>query len=293
MELANLNLLELGLLLPVFLHMHKKREGVVRQKVPFPFNYILSRYEYLFLRLLDGGVRGYGFLGKMPRWVLNILADRVVIPLFSAEVITNEEAVNMVKRLGREGCEMALGQCVCRRATKFEEPWDGKGLDPNRTCIMINKWAKGHDYNTPHLFKITPPEEILEVLKVSKKTGRINTVYGCFQADYSAIAICNCVQEYCVPLRAFLSEGYKAIAPGYNIISYNSETCKGAEKCGACLKRCAFGVFSNGNKELAVNQQKCAGCGACIPSCPTKSLTLKPRPGRILHYAPPDLVAPV
>lgn len=58
------------------------------------------------------------------------------------------------------------------------------------------------------------------------------------------------------------------------IIELDSHNCI---KCGACIKRCHFDVFTKVDGIIKTDISKCVGCGICSNSCPTKALKLQER----------------
>ncbi|UCD97019.1 MAG: 4Fe-4S binding protein, partial [Candidatus Bathyarchaeota archaeon] len=52
------------------------------------------------------------------------------------------------------------------------------------------------------------------------------------------------------------------------------ETCV---NCGACVDRCQFGARVRENGKVTFNEVQCFGCGVCISTCPTRSISLTKR----------------
>jgi heterodisulfide reductase subunit A-like polyferredoxin len=84
-------------------------------------------------------------------------------------------------------------------------------------------------------------------------------------------AICNCCSCDCYPFRAAQELGTKGVWPkSHYIAQYNRERCN---HCGACVKRFHFEAFYHDGsiidieeklkKGVAVNLEKCLGCGLC------------------------------
>ena len=60
-------------------------------------------------------------------------------------------------------------------------------------------------------------------------------------------------------------------------LALDQEACAG---CGACLEVCPRGVFApEGRKVRIIDRDACMECGACALNCPAKALTVTPGVG--------------
>jgi len=56
------------------------------------------------------------------------------------------------------------------------------------------------------------------------------------------------------------------------IAQQNYDTC---DNCGTSVQRCGFHARQlDSDNKLVFNPVKCFGCGLCLSTCPTKSITL-------------------
>ncbi|WP_458012803.1 hypothetical protein [Candidatus Solincola sp.] len=98
-------------------------------RIPFPFNIVGSKYEYLVMKVL-GKMTDADWLYRyrITDWFVDRLANRVVLPLIHGEVLDPDEVEHMLRRLEGEGHPMALGTCECRHGSDlFEDSlWRGR-----------------------------------------------------------------------------------------------------------------------------------------------------------------------
>ena len=271
-------------------HLH---HGVrLHARIPFPFNILGSRYEYVLMKIL-GKLTDMDWIyrHRVTESLVNALANRVVLPLIHGEVLNPDEVENMVLRLEAEGRVMALGTCECRHGmNKFEgERMDGR--DPDLTCVMIGDWGKGHLYAYPRQYRHTSAQELIDLARFWHRNGRILTAWGCSDLHGFLISYCHCHPDYCVPLRNQLKRGNRVFYPGYNIARVNPEVCRGGDGCGsACSESCYFRAIEIGEGGARVEEARCHGCGQCISRCPNGAVSFEARRGHALVYCPPDLL---
>ncbi len=151
-----------------------------------------------------------------------------------------------------------LNYCDCRSLR-------GECGKPTKTCITyrngINTFA--HRGLSEEIDK----ERAKEIVKNADKKGLMHTV--------NSNGICNCCGDCCYLFRSQAKRNSSGFWPKTNqIIEFNSHNCV---KCGACIKRCNFDVFTKVDGIIKTDISKCVGCGICSNSCPTKALKLQER----------------
>ncbi|MBC7253730.1 MAG: hypothetical protein H5T72_07160 [Actinobacteria bacterium] len=88
----------------------------MHSRIPFPFNILGNKYEYVLMGIL-GWMTDADWLYRyrVTAWMVDKLANRVVLPLIHGEVLDPAEVKYMLRRLEEEGHAMALGTCERRR----------------------------------------------------------------------------------------------------------------------------------------------------------------------------------
>lgn len=100
------------------------------------------------------------------------------------------------------------------------------------------------------------------------------------------IFICGCAQgpkdipESIAQAKAAAASVMSLLGPGKMkveplISEVNQEKCSG---CGICVPLCPYGAIElaeyNGKIRAKINEAKCKGCGVCAAACPSKAITL-------------------
>lgn len=264
----------------------------LHSRIPFPFNILGSRYEYLVMKAL-GWMTDADWLyrHRVTEWLVDRLANRVVLPLIHGEVFDPGEVEYMLFRLEEEGHAMALGTCECRHGAGLFEEGLVDGRDPNRTCVMIGDWGKGHLYAYPRQYRHTSAEELADLARFWHERGRVLTAWGCREKHGFLISYCHCHPSYCVPLRNQRKRGNRVFRPGYNLARVEPSACLGSNRCGwNCAERCFFGAIRVSEGKAVVDPERCHGCGQCYLHCPEKAVSKVRREEHLLSYCPPDLV---
>ena len=135
----------------------------MHQHIPFPLSILGPKYEYMMMKLL--GIMSdtnwlYRF--RITRWIVDKLANQVVIPIIHGEVVTPDEIDSLVHQLEKEGHPIYVGICECRHGENRIDPEMVEGHDPNYTCVMIGDWGKGHIYSYPSYYKPINADDLME-----------------------------------------------------------------------------------------------------------------------------------
>ena len=109
-------------------------------------------------------------------------------------------------------------------------------------------------------------EQLVELLKEANKDGLVHTINLLGQ-------ICNCCDDCCGIFRTY-KMGLPTIIPSPFVARTNSDEC-GA--CAACEDRCPVNAIEV-DACAVVDEEKCIGCGVCVPECSEKVMALVRRP---------------
>ncbi len=158
-------------------------------------------------------------------------------------------------------------RCICR----VQQRLAGKGCDaPLESCLVFapveNAFSRSKEDRT-----ITK-DEALQLLRGTEDAGLVHTV-GNYRdgIDY----ICNCCTCCCGILRGVAEYGLmSAVAHSDFSMAVEEERCSG---CNACIDRCPFEALTAGEAVVVVDRQKCMGCGLCVVACSTDALRLERR----------------
>ena len=151
-----------------------------------------------------------------------------------------------------------LNYCDCRSLR-------GECGKPTQTCITYRNGINTFAHRG--LSEKIDKERAKEVVENADKKGLMHTV--------NSNGICNCCGDCCYLFRSQARRNSSGFWPKTKqVIEFDAEKCI---KCGACIKRCHFDVFTKVAGHIKVDISKCVGCGICANSCPTKLLKLQAR----------------
>jgi NAD-dependent dihydropyrimidine dehydrogenase PreA subunit len=251
----------------------------LRQRMPTFLLRLMSKYEHLLMRSIN-------FLAmneSIYRWEFSKRAmnslGRLVMRIANGEVLTLDEAREMIGNIHEKGYTVAVGTCPCRRARN-----EISDELPNNTDMVFGVWAEEYLGNYPGLYRRLSGDEALGLVEDFDRHGLIHQVYGFNSREGAAFVLCNCHRDICIPLLAQKERGYQAFRKGRALARVNPEACLGLEECGVCRERCPFDArfFDGGKGE--VDLDSCYGCGLCVITCKGSATTLERKEGAELIY---------
>lgn len=179
------------------------------------------------------------------------------------EVLRYEDLRGMVK----EARSFVLKDCICRKQKAFEgEPCN----HTMETCLGFSPEEGAYDDFT-YAGRVIDKEGALELLDRVAEEGLVHCTYNVQEGQRF---VCNCCICCCELLKSIKHHEAPYLLTGSHFAAViDQETC---EACGVCAEeRCPMDAIV----DLQVNRDRCIGCGVCIPTCPTGSITLERRSG--------------
>jgi Pyruvate/2-oxoacid:ferredoxin oxidoreductase delta subunit len=165
----------------------------------------------------------------------------------------------------KEASLISLGNCYCREKHK-------RCNNPLDVCIGLDQRArKLIDNGSAREVGLS---EALDALKRSHNAGLVHISYTS-KGEKKPRHICGCCSCCCPSMSALVRFGMSgAVIPSKYISITNAETCK---NCGICAKRCQFKARTFANGKMSYESTRCFGCGLCVTTCPTRSISLTTR----------------
>ena len=164
---------------------------------------------------------------------------------------------------------ISLGICYCRHlAELLGNPCD----KPKDVCMGF---GEGAQFLSQRGFaRLVSKEEALEALDRAEKAG---LVHSSSNTSENIGFICNCCSCHCKLIQSLIKG---SVIPGLGAVSsfimaVDEEKCMG---CGDCIDRCPVQVLSMQDDIVVMDADHCIGCGLCVSVCPTEALRMEPRP---------------
>ena len=175
-----------------------------------------------------------------------------------------------------------VAECICRKEQALEGNPCKHTLE---TCLYFSpeenayeKYVKG---------KVISKEEALKVMADAEEEGLVHCTYNIQDGQ---VFVCNCCSCCCGILRGVKDfHAPHVLAKSHFVASLDQESC---EACGVCAdERCPMDAIVEENGGYEVLAERCIGCGACVPSCPTESIALERKPESEHDTPPANLMA--
>jgi NAD-dependent dihydropyrimidine dehydrogenase PreA subunit len=269
-------------LIPLIMPLHMGHGGeLIHQRIPRFLLHYITKYEAFSMRAVQyittrDWIMRWSWAARAMEWIC-----RLVLRFVNGEVLTLEEAKQVIAAIADHGYLVAVGTCPCRRAiNKFSDD------QPCNTDMVFGKWAEEYLHNYPECYEIIEKEEALRLVGEFDRHGYVHNLYGAPVTQDAALVICNCAPDVCVPLRVHCELDYPTFRKGRSLAVVDDSTCIGVCECGVCIRRCPFGARGDGADGKAIlDQQACHGCGLCVSTCRGNATRLERKPGAELIFA--------
>ncbi len=196
-------------------------------------------------------------------------------------IISTEAACRFVdfiysQKLENTTARMAVSECVCQTALKsYTEPVK---KDMALLYLADMTTTLKHTGIKEKFEVIETAEEAKAMLRYFNECGLMHNVFYCHSSGKWTFVMCNCDDKICVPFRSYMAGRTEEMAAGPEVVAYDKSKCLGADKCGACLKRCILQATTvAGEGSITVDKDKCLGCGLCVSTCQGCARTMVPR----------------
>jgi ferredoxin len=258
---------------------------------------VLSSFSWFytpFIRIIFWVIKSDWFYKNPLRYLFPALGRWMVVNLFYAgEIYTLQELEALFDRIYRKNeYHINVSPCICRHSTgNYEE---GK---PVLSCMHLQVVSETFVELVPHGYPISSDTAIALTRKWDKQ-GFVHIMYGLCPSQpvhnwAKQIAICAC-HDHCIIIQSIKkrgAQGFAAAKKGRSIARVVEDKCVGAEKCGACVKRCVFeAVRVTEDGKIKIYEPRCYGCGLCVTGCPRGGMELVPREGGRYAFVSPAIL---
>ena len=184
-----------------------------------------------------------------------------------------------VKKIIMSKERIGVFPCACH----FQTASVGMKCDrPHDMCLAFDFYAE-YLLDEIGFGRMITREEALEILDEAEAAGLVHQTGG---NNRNTECICNCCPDCCTILRQvkLLPNPARYKKSNYEL-THDEGSCR---HCGTCLGRCPMQALSadDGNKTVAVDRDRCIGCGLCTTTCESGALTLKIRDENDLRTPP-------
>jgi NAD-dependent dihydropyrimidine dehydrogenase PreA subunit len=179
------------------------------------------------------------------------------------EALPYEQVDELVKAQDR----FAVAPCICRRQASMR----GGGCDaPEESCLIFGEWA---DYYVQGgRGRSIDRSEVMDILA---KADAANLVLQPSNSRDTAV-ICCCCGCCCGVLGGLQSHPRPAeVVASSFIAKLEPALC---QACWICVERCQMQALAEDGDHVALNTDRCIGCGLCVSTCPSGALALVRKP---------------
>jgi Na+-translocating ferredoxin:NAD+ oxidoreductase RNF subunit RnfB len=182
-----------------------------------------------------------------------------------------------MRRMIDEAKSFQLNECICRKEQALEGNPCKHTLE---ACLSFSNEENAFDRYPAG--KIITKEQAIKVMENSEEEGLVHCTYN---VEEGQVFVCNCCPCCCGILRGVRDfNAPHLLAKSYFVAEIDQDSCAA---CGVCAdERCPMNAIVEEDGAYSVLPERCIGCGACVPSCPTESIKLQRKP-ESQHDAPP------
>ncbi len=172
--------------------------------------------------------------------------------------------------------------CICRA----EQELLGDRCDkPQGNCITFSMDEHAFDIN--YRGRMVNREEAEQIMKEAAEAGLVHATMNMTDEVYHFCNCCACCCGLLRGVREFNAPGMLAKSNFW--ASIDPDTCTA---CGNCAdERCPMNAISDKEDYYEVNRARCIGCGVCVITCPTESISMVRKPEEQCIQAPKNMVA--
>lgn len=171
----------------------------------------------------------------------------------------------------------AVFDCICKKEKHLLDNGCSKPLE---ICTAYAPIPGVFDNSPVH--RAISKEEAYTVLKKAEEAGLVHLTWNIESGHFY---ICNCCGCCCHVLTSINKLGINAS----DVINSNYYAIIDPEECIVCNtcvdERCQVGAIEMEDDANQISRDKCIGCGLCISTCPTESITL-------IRKNPDEIIAP-
>lgn len=171
-------------------------------------------------------------------------------------------------------------ECICRKQKALIGEACGHPLE---VCMIFSSVPGAFDHAGE--VRALTHEEALATLRLAAEAGLVHTVGN--RQDHTTY-ICNCCTCSCGILRGVAELGMANVVARAAFESVvDAALCTSCEACAAWCQFDALALDEDGI--MAVNRQRCVGCGQCVLHCDQGALSLARRPEHEIKPVPATL----
>jgi NAD-dependent dihydropyrimidine dehydrogenase PreA subunit len=230
--------------------------------------YIFARYlEMPLLRWCYHLLRGrHRRLGRN-RLVRALLGWSIAAPLgYLGDTARPVPYPQVLQRVDGLDGPMAVGPCRCRLA-------HGGCTHPLATDIVIRTGVEAWTRAFPSDYRLVSKEEVKRIITQCHRQGLWHMVFiHCPVNQENEYVICNCCTCGCVPyiLNRELGQRMYPLLRGEYVARVDEDRCAGH---GACVDACPFDAWALVDGKVR-QMGECFGCGKCVTACPSGAIEM-------------------
>ncbi len=163
--------------------------------------------------------------------------------------------------------KFAVSKCLCRIDTAAAGGYD----DPRKeTCLAFDDMAQF--YLDVGIGRELTMQEALDLVRESVEQGCCLHVANSKEAE----VMCSCNINVCALLQASQAFGGDALRNvSHYVVAVDEDKCTG---CGTCVEVCPVKCCSINERGKSQSGELCVGCGQCVAKCPAGARRLVPKP---------------